>query len=98
MTATHPQLHPPHDRRPGTVRALLRLRAYARPAIPWILAGMGASLTAQLVALSIPQVLQAIVDGPLSDGDAASVVPWRCSCSGSACSRRCSSRSGGGSS
>ncbi|MCK8609853.1 ABC transporter transmembrane domain-containing protein [Agromyces sp. C10] len=36
---------------------------------------MAASLTAQLVALSIPQVLQAIVDGPLTEGDAASVVP-----------------------
>lgn len=75
MTATHPHAHPPHAQRTGTVRALLRLRAYARPAIPWILAGMAASLTAQLVALSIPQVLQTIVDGPLSDGDAASVVP-----------------------
>lgn len=75
MTATHPNARPPHAQRTGTVRALLRLRTYARPAIPWILAGMAASLTAQLVALSIPQVLQAIVDGPLTDGDAASVVP-----------------------
>jgi ATP-binding cassette subfamily B protein len=75
VTATHPNVHPPHAQRTGTVRALLRLRTYARPAIPWILAGMAASLSAQLVALSIPQVLQAIVDGPLTDGDAASVVP-----------------------
>jgi ATP-binding cassette subfamily B protein len=75
VTATHPNARPPHAQRTGTVRALLRLRTYARPAIPWILAGMAASLTAQLVALSIPQVLQAIVDGPLTDGDAASVVP-----------------------
>ena len=75
MSAEIQHQHPPRTQRTGTVRALLRLREYARPAIPWILAGMAASLSAQLVALSIPQVLQAIVDGPLTDGDAASVVP-----------------------
>ncbi|MGR2753095.1 ABC transporter ATP-binding protein [Agromyces arachidis] len=75
MTATHSQPTPPHATRTGTVRALLRLREFARPAMPWLLAGMAASLVSQLVALSIPQVLQAIVDGPLSNGDAASVVP-----------------------
>lgn len=75
MSAELQHQHPPQVPRTGTVRALLRLREYARPAIPWILAGMAASLSAQLVALSIPQVLQAIVDGPLTDGDAASVVP-----------------------
>ncbi len=75
MSAEPQHQHPPHAQRIGTVRALLRLREYARPALPWIGLGMLASLSAQLVALSIPQVLQSIVDGPLTDGDAASVVP-----------------------
>ena len=75
MSAEPQHQHPPHAQRTGTVRALLRLREYARPALPWIGLGMLASLFAQLVALSIPQVLQSIVDGPLTDGDAASIVP-----------------------
>ncbi|MGX5696931.1 ABC transporter ATP-binding protein [Agromyces soli] len=36
---------------------------------------MAAALVAQLIALSIPQVLEQIVDGPLADGDARAVWP-----------------------
>ncbi|HET8778773.1 MAG TPA: ABC transporter ATP-binding protein [Agromyces sp.] len=36
---------------------------------------MFAALLAQLIALAIPQVLQAIVDGPLTDGDASAIWP-----------------------
>lgn len=61
--------------RVGTVRALARLIEYARPALPAIIAGMVAALLSQLVALAIPQVLQAIVDGPLTDGDASAIWP-----------------------
>ena len=75
MSAELQHQHPPQEPRTGTVRALSRLREYARPALPWIGLGMLASLLAQLVALSIPQVLQSIVDGPLTDGHAASIVP-----------------------
>lgn len=74
MTATH-HSHPPHAQRTGTVRALLRLRAYVGPAMPAILGSMAAYLVAQLIALSIPQVLESIVDGPLADGDREAVVP-----------------------
>lgn len=74
MTATH-HSHPPHAQRTGTVRALLRLRAYVGPAMPAILGSMAAYLVAQLIALSIPQVLESIVDGPLADGDRDAVVP-----------------------
>lgn len=74
MSAT-PLHQDPSPARPGTVRALLRLREYAGPAIPFIIAGMAASLSAQLIALSIPQVLQSIVDGPLADGDASAILP-----------------------
>jgi ATP-binding cassette, subfamily B, bacterial len=61
--------------RVGTVRALARLIEYARPALPAIIAGMLAALLSQLVALAIPQVLRAIVDGPLTDGDASAIWP-----------------------
>ena len=74
MSAT-PLHQDPSPARPGTVRALLRLREYAGPAIPFIIAGMAASLSAQLIALTIPQVLQSIVDGPLADGDASAILP-----------------------
>ena len=75
MSAT--QLHQdPSSARVGTVRALFRLREYAGPALPFIVAGMVAALIAQLIALAIPQVLQAIVDGPLADGDASAIWPF----------------------
>ncbi len=74
MSAT---LHHPDasSSRPSTARALFRLREYAGPAVPFIVAGMVAALLSQLVALAIPQVLQWIVDGPLTDGDAGMIWP-----------------------
>ncbi|MDQ2661156.1 MAG: ABC transporter ATP-binding protein/permease [Actinomycetota bacterium] len=74
MPAT-PNHTAPSSTRVGTVRALFRLREYAGPALPFIVAGMVAALLSQLIALAIPQVLQAIVDGPLTDGDASSIWP-----------------------
>ena len=74
MSAT-PHHQDPDPTRVGTVRALFRLREYAGPAMPFIVAGMVAALLSQLVALAIPQVLQWIVDGPLSDGDASAIWP-----------------------
>ncbi|RXZ69714.1 ABC transporter ATP-binding protein [Agromyces albus] len=74
MSATPHNKDQPAERT-SAVRALFRLREYARPALPAIAAGMGASLASQLIALSIPQVLQAVVDGPLSDGDASAIWP-----------------------
>ncbi|HET6672644.1 MAG TPA: ABC transporter ATP-binding protein [Agromyces sp.] len=74
MPATPHPTDPPSTR-VGTVRTLFRLREYAGPALPFIVAGMGAALVAQLIALAIPQVLQAIVDGPLTDGDASAIWP-----------------------
>ncbi|MDN4616128.1 ABC transporter ATP-binding protein [Leifsonia sp. F6_8S_P_1B] len=62
-------------KRPGTVRTLLRILPFARSAAPRILLGMVAALLASLVALSIPQVLRWLVDGPLSTGDPSSVWP-----------------------
>jgi len=57
----------------GTVAVLLRLRPYAAKALPRIYTAMVVSLAASAVALAIPQVLQWMVDGPLTDGDAGQI-------------------------
>jgi ATP-binding cassette subfamily B protein len=67
-------IHPtPHAR--GTVRTLLRILPWVRPALRRIILGMVAALLAGLVSLGIPIVLQSLVDGPLSSGDGAQIWP-----------------------
>ena len=44
-----------------------------KPALPRIYLGMVAALLGSLVALAIPQVLRALVDGPLKDGDSSQI-------------------------
>ena len=61
------------SRRPSTARAILRLYPYMKPALPRIYLGMVAALLGSLVALAIPQVLRALVDGPLKDGDSSQI-------------------------
>jgi ATP-binding cassette, subfamily B, bacterial len=82
MTALAEHEHPPQPdgpasppARPNTFRTLLRLYPYAKPAMPRIYLGMVAALLAGLVALAIPQVLQVLVDGPLSHGDPSQIWP-----------------------
>jgi ATP-binding cassette subfamily B protein len=79
MTSLTEHEHPPtpvdQPVRPNTFRTLLRLYPYARPAMPRIYLGMLAALLAGLVALVIPQVLQVLVDGPLSHGDSRQIWP-----------------------
>jgi len=60
-------------KRPSTFRSLLRIYPYAKPAMPRIYLGMAAALAASLVALTIPLVLQVLVDGPLKHGDSSQV-------------------------
>ncbi|GAA4266483.1 ABC transporter ATP-binding protein [Frondihabitans peucedani] len=75
--------HPPSPATPqkgdgerlSTLRTLLRLLPYVRPALPRIILGMVAALLASVVALLIPFVLQQLVDGPLSSGDSRQVWP-----------------------
>jgi ATP-binding cassette subfamily B protein len=71
--------HPPHTeekvKRPSTARTLARILPFAKSAAPRIVLGMVAAMLASLVALSIPQVLRWLVDGPLSTGDSAQVWP-----------------------
>ena len=59
----------------GTVAALRRLYPYAKPAMSRIYLGMLAALGAALVALAIPQVLQWLIDGPLTQSDSSQIWP-----------------------
>ena len=64
---------PPADL--STTRALLRLVRWARPAVPRIILGGSATLVASLIGLAVPQVLRAVVNGPLlTDGSRTAVV------------------------
>lgn len=54
----------------STIASIMRVYPYAKPAMRRIYLGMIAAMIAALVALAIPQVLGALVDGPLSGGDA----------------------------
>ncbi|MET0843735.1 MAG: ABC transporter ATP-binding protein [Mycetocola sp.] len=62
-----------HKSELSTAAAIARILPYARNAMPRILLGMGAALGAGLVALCIPLVLEALVDGPLSTGDTSQI-------------------------
>lgn len=61
--------------RPGTLRTMLRILPFVRPALPSIVLGMVSALLAALVALAIPVVLQSLVDGPLATGDGSQIWP-----------------------
>ena len=56
-----------------TFASIARLYPYAKSALPRIYLGMGAAMVAGLVALTIPQVLRGLVDGPLQDGDSSQI-------------------------
>ncbi|PRY67633.1 ATP-binding cassette subfamily B protein [Glaciihabitans tibetensis] len=74
-----PESTPPKPKstpeRPGTFGALRRIYPYAKPALPRLYLGMASALLAAVLALLIPQVLRALVDGPLQDGDASQIWP-----------------------
>ncbi|MBW4031237.1 MAG: ABC transporter ATP-binding protein [Acidobacteria bacterium] len=59
----------------GTLRTLLRLMPWVRPALSRIILGMVVALLAGLVSLAIPLILQNLVDGPLSTRDGAQIWP-----------------------
>jgi ATP-binding cassette subfamily B protein len=61
------------QKRQGTFASILRIYPWAKPAMPRIYLGMVSALIAAIVALIIPQVLRALVDGPLQDGDASQI-------------------------
>lgn len=60
-------------RQPNTLQALRRLDPYVRPVRRSILIAMAMALAASLVSLAVPQVLQRIVDGPLTSKDPGAI-------------------------
>ena len=60
---------------PSTTSVLLRLLHWGRPAVPRIVLGGLTALGASLLALAVPQVLRAVVNGPLlTSGSRVAVV------------------------
>lgn len=55
--------------RPSTARALARLYPFARPVLPRLALGAASALIASLLALSIPLVLEVVVEGPIASRD-----------------------------
>ncbi len=55
--------------RPSTARALARLLPFAKPVLPRLGLGALSALLASLLALSIPLVLEGVVEGPIASGD-----------------------------
>jgi len=53
----------------STPRALARLYPFAKPVLPRLVLGAVSALIASLLALSIPLVLEVVVEGPISSGD-----------------------------
>lgn len=62
------------SKKPTVFASLARLLPYARPALKRLILGSVASLLAGLIALSIPMVLQGLVDGPISSGNRTLIV------------------------
>ncbi|WP_454118006.1 ABC transporter ATP-binding protein [Microbacterium lacticum] len=61
MTSDTPRL--------STPRALARLYPFAKPVVPRLALGAVSALIASLLALSIPLVLEVLVQGPIASGD-----------------------------
>lgn len=66
-TERHPTL--------STPRALARLYPFAKPVLPRLALGAASALVASLLALSIPLVLEVLVQGPIASGD-LSQLAW----------------------
>jgi ATP-binding cassette subfamily B protein len=58
----------------STPRALARLFPFVRPVLPRVILGAVSALIASLLALSIPLVLEVLVQGPIASGDATQLV------------------------
>ena len=60
---------------PAGVHSLWRLRGYLRPHTVSLAIMLGTSLTGVAVSISIPLVTKALIDGPITDGVLAPVLP-----------------------
>lgn len=64
------------DKQPrlSTLRALARLYPFAKPVLPRLIMGAASALLAALLALSIPLVLEVLVQGPITSGDQTQLI------------------------
>ncbi|HEU4810617.1 MAG TPA: ABC transporter ATP-binding protein [Nocardioides sp.] len=60
---------------PAGVHSLWRLRAYLRPHMPSMLIMLATSLGGVGLTIAIPLVIKALIDGPITDGELAPVLP-----------------------
>lgn len=58
----------------STPRALARLLPFAKPVLPRLIMGAVSALLASLLALTIPLILEAIVQGPIASGDLGQIA------------------------
>jgi ATP-binding cassette, subfamily B, bacterial len=65
----------PHSHPPASVNSLWRLRAYLKPHIPALVIMLVTSMSGVVVAISIPLVIKALIDGPIEDHRAGGVLP-----------------------
>jgi ATP-binding cassette, subfamily B, bacterial len=65
----------PHSHPPASVNSLWRLRAYLKPHIPALVIMLVTSMSGVVVAISIPLVIKALIDGPIEDHRASGVLP-----------------------
>lgn len=59
----------------GGARSLWRLRGYLRPYVAALLLMAGTAVLGVFVALAIPLVTKAIIDGPITDRETGPILP-----------------------
>jgi ATP-binding cassette, subfamily B, bacterial len=65
----------PHSHPPASVNSLWRLRGYLKPHVPTLVIMLVTSMTGVVVAISIPLVIKALIDGPIENHRASGVLP-----------------------
>ena len=65
----------PHNHPPASVKSLWRLRGYLKPHIPTLLIMLTTSMAGVGVAIAIPLVIKALIDGPIDDHRARGILP-----------------------
>ncbi len=76
MSSRAPHTGPdPHLRRPAGVHSLWRLRGYLRPHLPALAIMLGTALVGVGLAIAIPLVTKALIDGPITEGRIGPVLP-----------------------
>jgi ATP-binding cassette subfamily B protein len=65
----------PHSHPPASVNSLWRLRAYLKPHIPSLVIMLTTSMAGVGVAIAIPLVIKALIDGPIDDHRASGILP-----------------------